>query len=83
MQYDKQLIHCDEAGNVAEIESYVVEDGLIISMKQFREGDHLPFEEMRRRLEQEGWEIEHAGVIMLGKQHQPANSYSAMRMKTD
>jgi hypothetical protein len=79
MQYDKQLIHCDADDRVLEIESLIVDDGLVVSMKTSRSGNFQPFAELRLELEKEGWAIELAGVIHLGKAHQPANSYAATR----
>ena len=79
MLYDKQLIHCDADDRVLEIESLVLDDGLVVSMKTSRFGNYQPFAELRQKLEKEGWSVELAGVIQLGKTHQSANSYAATR----
>ncbi len=81
MVHEVKFFHCNETDEVIETESYLEENGAIISVKVTEPGQNEPFLALRPQLEREGWEIALAGVTRLGPQHVPANSYYARRLR--
>ncbi len=81
MIHDIQLFHCNEYEEVVEIESYTEQNGAIISLKKTVDGHNQAFQTIRRLLEQDGWEVELAGVTLLGPNHVSANSYVARHLR--
>jgi hypothetical protein len=77
MKHEVRFFHCNEYEEVIEIESYLEENGAIVSIKQSEVGQYQPFTTLRQQLEADGWEIELVGVIPVGSNHISAPSYCA------
>ena len=76
---DVKLIHCNEREEVIEIESYTENDGAIISQKRRDTDSARPFADVRRELEETGWQVELAGVNHIGHNNPDTNSYVARK----
>ena len=79
MKQEVSFFHCNESEEVIEIESYIEENGVLISLKQTAPGHEESFPALRSQLEKAGWQIELAGTTRLGHSPVRLNSYVARR----
>ncbi|MDB5081197.1 MAG: hypothetical protein JWP00_3121 [Chloroflexi bacterium] len=79
MKQEVRFFHCNEREEVIEIESYIEENGAIISQKESRPIPDQPFAALKVQLEQAGWRVALAGTTRLGHSPVLANSYVARR----
>jgi hypothetical protein len=79
MKQEVRFFHCNEREEVIEIESYVEENGAIISQKETTPGQNQPFSALRSQLEQAGWQVGLAGTTRVGHSALKVNSYIARR----
>lgn len=80
MKHEVRFFHCNEREEVIEIESYLEENGAIISQKESRPGQHQPFAPLKSQLEQAGWQVQLAGTTRLAHSVAQANSYVARHL---
>lgn len=79
MKREVRFFHCNEHEEVIEIESYFEENGVIISVKESKPGGQQPFPDLKKQLEQAGWQVELAGTTRVGHSPVQVNSYVARR----
>ncbi len=79
MKHEVRFFHCNEREEVIEIESYIEENGAIISQKETASGQQQTFAALKNQLEQTGWQVELAGTTRVGHSVLKVNSYIARR----